>query len=753
MSDYDFRNLNDKEFEVLTADLLSAHLNVKVERFKGGKDGGVDGRFFTPKGSEIIIQCKHWIKSGTAALIKHLEKSEVTKVKKLNPARYIFVTSLDLSRANKAKIKALFAAYIKSESDIYGQEDLNVILSKNRQVEQRNYKLWMSSTNVLKTVLNNAIVGRSIYKLQEIIESSKTYILTQSHHDAMVKLEEMHSLIITGLPGIGKTSLADQLCQFYASHGFEFCFIENSLNEAEQIYDESSKQIFYFDDFLGRNFLSALSFNQDSHVITFIKRVEKDPKKRFILTSRSTVLNQGKRLSELFYIKNIDRNEYELSITLLSRLDKAKILYNHLWFSELTEDYIEELYKDNRYHLIINHKNFNPRLISFITDKHKLKNIAPDQYWEYIESTLSNPKDIWKHVFDTQLDHTSKHVLIALVLNGKSLTEEQLRTLHSAIISNEHLTNSDSSFDDTLRLLVGAMVNRSMSKTHTSYDLFNPSIADFVFANYLPDEKYVDNLFSCLSSNDALSNLISLMKSEIITNERYLRSLNTQLQILSEEKLDNNINPYMLRLLTLSFSPLLVSNTEIFAYRKHISEVALSKDPSNLGTVFFEFIQCALSTGLIQATDKTLQEKLKSWVLEYEKDFEDFVSLFRILKIVECTSSSLTAKLKDHYVEYLSDGITQDVLEDGILRDLYDYDANEFPELHDYIVSRFEELGIEFDDTDVEIVYNSCNTYDIIESNIASAMDEDQQFEEFKERRFDNSDSSNKAINDLFQRS
>ncbi len=292
----------------------------------------MDGRFFSSEGCEVIIQCKHWLKSGLPALIRSIENTEAAKVRKLNPKRYIFVTSLELSRANKIQIKNLLSPYLLTESDIFGNEDLNDLLSKNIDVERKHYKLWISSTNVLTTILNSAIIGRSRYKLEEIVEESRKYVVTQSHIHAMEKLENLHSVIITGSPGVGKTSLADQLCQYYTSKGYEFCFIENSLNEAEEIYRENSNQVFYFDDFLGRNFLLALDSHQDSHVINFIKRIERDKKKRFILTSRSNILNQGKRLSDLFDIKNVNRNEYELSISSLTDIDKAKILYNHIWF-------------------------------------------------------------------------------------------------------------------------------------------------------------------------------------------------------------------------------------------------------------------------------------------------------------------------------------------------------------------------------------------------------------------------------------
>ena len=46
MNEYDFVKLNDKEFESLSVDLLSKIEGKRIERFKPGKDFGVDDRFF-----------------------------------------------------------------------------------------------------------------------------------------------------------------------------------------------------------------------------------------------------------------------------------------------------------------------------------------------------------------------------------------------------------------------------------------------------------------------------------------------------------------------------------------------------------------------------------------------------------------------------------------------------------------------------------------------------------------------------------
>ncbi|MEY8142411.1 restriction endonuclease [Falsihalocynthiibacter sp. CO-5D18] len=77
MPDYNFQSLNDKEFELMVNDLVSCREGISVDRYKAGKDGGIDGRFFTAGNCEVIVQSKHWLKSGIAMLVRRLESDEV----------------------------------------------------------------------------------------------------------------------------------------------------------------------------------------------------------------------------------------------------------------------------------------------------------------------------------------------------------------------------------------------------------------------------------------------------------------------------------------------------------------------------------------------------------------------------------------------------------------------------------------------------------------------------------------------------
>src|SRR5690606_24967141 len=108
-------------------------------------------------------------------------------------------------------------------------------------------------------------------------------------------LEENNVIIMTGEPGIGKTTLADNLALYYSAKGYEFCDIEENISEAESIFREREKKniLFYCDDFLGSNLYDAINNKRDSHIVKFINRVRKDDSKKFILTSRTNILNKA----------------------------------------------------------------------------------------------------------------------------------------------------------------------------------------------------------------------------------------------------------------------------------------------------------------------------------------------------------------------------------------------------------------------------------------------------------------------------
>ena len=70
---YDFSELDDKEFEQISCDLLSIVFQKPIETFKQWKDGWIDGRFFSDSGEKVAIQCKLYIKTPFSTLIRNLK--------------------------------------------------------------------------------------------------------------------------------------------------------------------------------------------------------------------------------------------------------------------------------------------------------------------------------------------------------------------------------------------------------------------------------------------------------------------------------------------------------------------------------------------------------------------------------------------------------------------------------------------------------------------------------------------------------
>lgn len=559
--EYDFAKLNDREFEALGASIIENILIKSVEIFKSGRDGGVDGRFWIGKTKEGIIQCKHYIATPYTTLISKLKSEELAKVKKLKPARYIFITSKKLSRKNKQEIKTIFHPFILSEADIYGYEDLNVFLSKkeNQDIVERNYKLWITSTSVLDLIYNNAIKGRSESTIREIEENAYKYAITENHKKGLKILEENNVVIMTGEPGIGKTTLADNLALYYTAKGFEFCDIEENISEAESIFREGEKKniIFYCDDFLGSNLYDAINNKRDSHIVKFINRVRKDNSKKFILTSRTNILNKAFSLSHRFQNGKIRDNEFLLRVENLTNVDKAKILYNHIYYSNLDVEYLDKIYHSKRYKEIIKHRNFNPRIIEFVTDSGRVGHISPEEYWEYIIKNLNNPEDIWADYFQNQTDDCVRALTFLTVYNNGKISEDELRRSYNTFLKIHKVNlgdQTDKSFEAVRKLATKSLLNRNqIDKYKFEYVLFNPSIADFVLGSYSNESDLVSNIIKSLETETSIDYLQILTGSKKINNSNSQKIQENLFDFFFERKLNEEDWDFLILLSYLDF--------------------------------------------------------------------------------------------------------------------------------------------------------------------------------------------------------
>jgi hypothetical protein len=163
--DYDFSSLSPNDFENLARDLIGREIGKRFEVFPEGPDSGMDGRHALADGA-IILQAKHYLRSGFSNLKSTMAK-ERAAIERLQPKRYILVTSAPLTPKNKDALSGVIGPALQTPSDIFGPGDLNALLRKNPDIEVAHQKLWMPTTAVLKTVVAGA-VGNALVKLGPI---------------------------------------------------------------------------------------------------------------------------------------------------------------------------------------------------------------------------------------------------------------------------------------------------------------------------------------------------------------------------------------------------------------------------------------------------------------------------------------------------------------------------------------------------------------------------------------------------------
>jgi len=654
MVDYDFHQLNDKEFEVLCTDLLSAHFGLHIERYKQGKDGGIDGRFFSNKENTVIIQCKHYLKSGINALISKIKIEEKTKVDKLSPSRYILTTSIPLLPSDKKKILTALHPHIKTEADIFGQEDLNSILTLNDYILKKNYKLWFHGSIILEKILNNDAHQNNTHKIKEISDNNKKYVITKNHELAKELLEKNHTIIIKGAPGIGKTTLAEQLCYEYLSDGYELCTIEEKIVEGDIQFNPKIKQIFYFDDFLGDVIFDTRNNNNSSRITRFIKRILHSDNKKFILTSRSNILNEARNSISAFTNENIDLHEFEIDIQSLNNIDKAKILYNNIWHNNIDESFKEKIYTDKNYLKIIHHKNYNPRIISFITDSYKIKTIFEKDYWNYIVATLNNPKDVWHNVFQIQLDEISRTLIIAIAINEnaigyKGISEEEIKNIFHKI------SDSTTTFNDITKKLTGALLNRSIkSNKEVEFTLFDPSIRDYILFNYKNEFGLLSKIINIDKKTETLKNIRYYLYNSKIKD--YYKLLNVISSSINIEKLeDQNFNCHVINELCDVGS---IENHEKHLL-KGLFKILSKKEIEELNKYTIRTITTYLNKFNTKESQIFTIEKILSWI-EKNKDNLEILSLIsELVYELEPYGGLISKRLSDYYYQHLIENIDE----------------------------------------------------------------------------------------------
>jgi DNA polymerase III delta prime subunit len=514
---YLFNNLSDLDFECLTRDLLAAHWGRDLEVFPRGPDGGVDVRAVAVDDAPaVVVQCKHFENSSFSQL-----RSSVTAVQSrweemdlCTDPRTEFYLSTTLSLTAKQKDKLISAApSLLSPDRVLGRSDVEALLRAHREVERAYTKLWLPTGGPLEALLRAKTVWRSREFAERLPRIAKTYVQCNAHDLARAALEARHAVVISGPPGIGKTTLASILASEYASEGFEVIIASADIAEAEEALVRDRKQVVFYDDFLGKVASSMLVKNEDARLAELVRGLVTSTNHRLILTSREYILRDAiLRYDDLAEL-DLDRLRIVVDVGTYSPGQRARLTYNEAFHSRLRKVDLSNL--ELSFADIVTHQNFSPRLLDVsITrwDAGGLRGLGDDLGALIIDS-FNNPTGLWEKVFEAQLTDGDRVVLFALFLLGTEMDIRDLRktaaSLDANVFREPHATVN---LEYSLRRLDGTFVTLDSFEGTDSVGFANPSVIDFLIARLSSDPGLVAHLVRSVTTFRQAQHLLELAR-------------------------------------------------------------------------------------------------------------------------------------------------------------------------------------------------------------------------------------------------
>jgi adenylate kinase len=493
MAYFDFHSLlNSFDFERLVRDVLEIRdAPLTFRSYIPGPDGGIDVKC-TNSNEKIIGQVKLYNPKNFNQLKASLTQ-EVAKVKSINPDRYIIAIGQSLSPKQFEVLMQLFKGYIKSEEDILDKETLNKYLGQKKYetIVKNHTKLLVPNIaileNILSSIVNKDIYTKTIRELKLIKENQRLYYSTTTGNIALQQLQNKRVIIITGNPGVGKTTLARMLvssllvlepCEFYYTA---------SIEEIDQLYDFDKKQVFFIDDFWGQQFDEIpTTRNYLAYFTKLLNEINNSSNHYLILTSRSYIIKSIFKKCEGETLDAFHWNDFRLNLKSYTEEDKARIFLNHLAHFNFNESYFSHLLYDDKLEHIVRHSNYNPRHIEFfIKYVFDYKNENEYSFYKFFEKYLDNPYQFWEKIFEKQ-SRTAQTILLVLFISSDPITMPQLKSaftaMQSVVREKLNLQVFPLEFENEIKILEELFLNIE-SKKYIGDSLIsfqNPGIKDYL---------------------------------------------------------------------------------------------------------------------------------------------------------------------------------------------------------------------------------------------------------------------------------
>jgi hypothetical protein len=302
------------------------------------------------------------------------------------------------------------------------------------------------------------------------------YVVNRGYRQARSILDAHRVCIIAGVPGIGKTMLAQVLLADAISTGYEPVEVSGDIDEAWTALHSENAQVFLYDDFLGQiSFAERLGKNEDARLASFVAKVSSLNSKLLIMTTREYILRDAERVYER--LNALDRRmHFVLELADYTRGDRARILYNHLWHADVSRVALKEV-ASGGYQRIVDHPHYSPRLVGYCTSE-GFDTRTPG-YVDRFTETLSHPARLWKTAFDNHLTIEQRLLSVALATVPTPIRVAELREAHAALCKQLSIPILAASFRTALQVMEETFITIAKATGKPDVTFHNPSIREF----------------------------------------------------------------------------------------------------------------------------------------------------------------------------------------------------------------------------------------------------------------------------------
>lgn len=298
-----------------------------------------------------------------------------------------------------------------------------------------------------------------------------------------------------------------------AHSGWQVLDVSSNVDEAWAAFRADRPQVFYYDDFLGDAGVQLVK-NEPRSLNAFLYRVRQfKDSKRILLTTRDYELRRAAdgpvdQLSELARRPA----HYELRLDTYDLETRAKILFNHMYFSGLLDPEREHLAIDNRLLGIVEHPSYSPRIVADAV------RLAPSRtasdVISIVSRALANPRDLSNGSFRGLSALEQQILLMLATLPNRPWPVGDIRRL---VAPEDALawTPALRALEPTWLQLTGQAQARSLA-------LANPGCRDYLLG-VLDDTAVADQQLDRVAR---LAQLASLGRSAGLTAEPYRMTSN-----------------------------------------------------------------------------------------------------------------------------------------------------------------------------------------------------------------------------------